>query len=197
MTTHWRYLDALRRRYPNIQVEPDALYLEEGGILTSAGSAAGIDLCLHLVRADYGAQIAACVARRLVVSPHRDGGQAQYVQAPIRPANRGGLAQVLDWAQSRLQRPLPIDAWARQAAMSPRTFARRFRQETGTTPHRWLIHQRVVAAQRRLETSSDSIDEVAESVGLQTAATLRLHFRRFFRTSPTAYRQKFRQAAIE
>lgn len=190
-TTHWRYVERLRARFPKIHVEPDVLYVDEGAILTSAGSAAGIDLCLHIVRLDYGARIANQVARRLVVPPQREGGQAQYVPAPVRAESSGGLARVLDWAQSRLDEPLSVDALARRAMMSTRTFARRFRAETGTTPHQWLTHQRLLAAQQRLETSAASIDEIAQAVGLQTAATLRLHFRRALRTTPTAYRHKF------
>jgi AraC family transcriptional activator FtrA len=190
-TTHWRYVERLRARFPKIHVEPDVLYVDEGDILTSAGSAAGIDLCLHIVRRDYGARIANQVARRLVVPPQREGGQAQYVPAPVRAESSGGLARVLDWAQSRLDEPLTVDALAQRAAMSTRTFARRFRDETGTTPHQWLTHQRLLAAQQRLETSAASIDEIAQAVGLQTAATLRLHFRRALRTTPTAYRHKF------
>ncbi|HEV2985044.1 MAG TPA: transcriptional regulator FtrA [Vicinamibacterales bacterium] len=190
-TTHWRYVERLRARFPKIHVEPDVLYVDEGAILTSAGSAAGIDLCLHIVRLDYGARIANQVARRLVVPPQREGGQAQYVPAPVRAESSGGLARVLDWAQSRLDEPLSVNALARRAMMSTRTFARRFRAETGTTPHQWLTHQRLLAAQQRLETSAAPIDEIAQAVGLQTAATLRLHFRRALRTTPTAYRHKF------
>jgi AraC family transcriptional activator FtrA len=190
-TTHWRYVERLRALHPRVRVEPDVLYVDEGQVLTSAGSAAGIDLCLHVVRRDYGAEIANQVARRLVVSPQREGGQSQYVPALVPPAMTGGLARVLEWGQRRLGEDLSVARWARQAAMSPRTFARRFRDETGTTPHRWLNHQRVLAAQQRLETTAQSIDEVAEGVGLRTAATLRLHFRRALRTTPTAYRRRF------
>lgn len=190
-TTHWRYVERLRSLHPKIRVEPDVLYVDEGSILTSAGSAAGIDLCLHVVRRDYGAEIANQVARRLVVSPQREGGQSQYVPVPVSTAMTGGLGRALEWAQRRLGEDLSVARWARQAAMSPRTFARRFRAETGTTPHRWLNHQRVLAAQQRLETGSESIDEVAEGVGLRTAATLRLHFRRALRTTPTVYRRRF------
>jgi AraC family transcriptional activator FtrA len=190
-TTHWQYVERLRARFPEIRVEPDVLYVDEGDILTSAGSAAGLDLCLHIVRKDYGARVANQVARRLVVPPQRDGGQAQYVPAPMRAESSGGLARVLEWAQGRLDQPLTVDALARRATMSTRTFARRFRDETGATPHQWLTHQRLLAAQQRLETSAASIDEIAEAVGLQTAATLRLHFRRALRTTPTAYRHKF------
>ena len=190
-TTHWRYVDALSSQYPRIRVEPDVLYVDEGTILTSAGSAAGIDLCLHIVRRDFGADVANHVARRLVVPPHREGGQAQFIQAPIRNGNGGGLAPVLDWAQSHLSRGLQVEELASRASMSPRTFARRFREETGTTPRQWLIHQRLLAAQRRLEKTDESVDQIAEAVGLQTAATLRQHFSRALRTTPTAYRRRF------
>ncbi|MPZ16291.1 MAG: transcriptional regulator FtrA [Luteitalea sp.] len=190
-TTHWRHVDRLRARFPNVHVEPDVLYVDEGNILTSAGSAAGIDLCLHIVRRDYGAEVANQVARRLIVPPQRDGGQSQYIPAPLRTEATNGLAPVLEWAQSRLAEPLSVDTLARRAAMSSRTFARRFKAETGTTPHQWLTHQRLLAAQRRLETSPESVDDIAEAVGLQTAATLRLHFRRSLRTTPTAYRRRF------
>jgi AraC family transcriptional regulator, transcriptional activator FtrA len=190
-TTHWRYVDRLRARYPRVHVEPDVLYVDEGAILTSAGSAAGIDLCLHVVRRDYGAEIATLVARRLIVPPQRDGGQSQYIPAPLRAEASHGLSRLLEWAERRLSEPLSVDTLAGRAAMSPRTFARRFREETGTTPHRWLTHQRLLAAQRRLETTDDSVDAIAEAVGLQTAATLRLHFRRALRITPTAYRRRF------
>jgi len=192
VTTHWRYVDRLSSRYPKIKVESDVLYVDEGRILTSAGSAAGIDLCLHIVRRDYGAEIANQVVRRLVVAPHREGGQAQYIQQPIRKTeNGGGLAHVLDWALANLHKNVAVEDLARRAAMAPRTFMRRFHQETGTTPHQWLTHQRLVAAQRRLEASSDSIERVAEAVGLGTAATLRNYFKRSLQTTPTAYRKRF------
>jgi len=190
-TTHWRYVDRLRARYPRIRVEPDLLYVDEGRILTSAGSAAGIDLCLHVVRRDYGAEIANQVARRLVVPAHRDGGQAQYIREAVRRDRSDGLAPVLEWAAGRLASELTVGAWARRAHMSPRTFSRRFAEETGTTPHRWLTAQRLVAAQRRLETTRDAIDAVAEASGFDTAETLRHHFRRAFGTTPTAYRNRF------
>jgi len=190
-TTHWRYADALRSRFPNVRVEPDVLYIDEGSILTSAGSAAGIDLCLHIVRGDYGAAAANDVARRLVVPPLRDGGQAQFAVKPIPSEDSPGLARVLEWANAHLDRPMSVDALARKASMSPRTFARRFKQATGTTPHRWVLHQRILAAQQLLEQSGRSIDRIAESVGLQTAATLREHFRRIVRTTPSAYRRAF------
>jgi AraC family transcriptional regulator, transcriptional activator FtrA len=191
VTTHWRYVDRLRARFPKVHVEPDVLYVDEGSILTSAGSAAGIDLCLHIVRCDYGAEIANEIARRLVMPPHREGGQAQYVREPMPGASTGGLAPLMQWAQSHLNKTLQVEDLARRAAMSPRTFARRFGEQTGTTPHQWLTHQRLLAAQRRLETTAESIDQVAEAVGLQTAATLRQHFSRVLGTTPTAYRRQF------
>ena len=193
VTTHWRYAERLARRFPRVRVEPDVLYTDEGRILTSAGSAAGIDLCLHLVRSDYGAAIANQVARRLVVPPHREGGQSQYVIAPLPTDNVRGLAGLLEWAQRNLHRPLTVEILARRAAMSPRSFARHFLAETGTTPHRWLTHQRLLAAQRHLETTDASIDEIADRTGLQTAETLRHHFRRSFQISPTSYRRRFSQ----
>jgi AraC family transcriptional activator FtrA len=190
-TTHWKYAAKLTEHFPRIRVEPDRLYADEGSILTSAGSAAGIDLCLHIVRRDYGAEIANSVARRLVMPPHRDGGQAQYAPEPVRAEGADGLAPVMAWVQSHLGRPLRVEEMARRASMSSRTFARQFRQQTGTTPHQWLMHQRLLEAQRRLEKTSESIDRIAEAVGLETAATLRLHFSRVLGTTPTAYRKRF------
>lgn len=194
-TTHWRYVERLRERYPHVRVEPDVLYVDEGRILTSAGSAAGIDLCLHIVRQDFGAEVANRVARRLIVPPHRDGGQSQYAAAPLRPEPGRSLARVLEWAERNLREPLTIEDFARRAKMSSRTLARRFRDETGTTPHRWLTQQRILAAQRRLEATRDSVDEVAAAVGFDSAATLRFHFRRSLGTTPTAYRRRFSTAA--
>jgi|SRR5579871_2005391 len=190
-TTHWRDARRLAAKFPRVRVEPDVLYVDEGQVLTSAGSAAGLDLCLHIVRRDYGAEIANQVAKRLVVPPHRDGGQAQYVADPVHADATRGLARVLEWVHANLQRNLTVASLARHARMSARSFARHFRAETGTTPHRWLTHQRLLAAQRRLESTDDSIDEIAEQVGMQTAATLRHHFRARFRTSPAAYRRRF------
>lgn len=190
-TTHWRYAERLAERFPQVRVEPDVLYVDEGTVLTSAGSAAGIDLCLHVVRSDYGAAIANQVAKRLVVPPHRDGGQAQYVSGPVHTDAARSLARLLEWVHANLHRDLTVEALARQARMSSRSFARRFRAETGTTPHRWLTYQRLLAAQRRLEATDESVDEIAEQVGMQTAATLRHHFRARFRTSPSAYRRRF------
>lgn len=190
-TTHWRYADAFRARYPAVRFETNVLYVDEGQVLTSAGSAAGIDLCLHVVRRDYGAEIANQVARRLVVPPHRDGGQSQYVPEPVSVRAPGGLARVLDWAVARLHQPLALEDLAREGNMSVRTLARRFEQETGGTPYRWLTHQRLLAAQRRLETTHESVDQVARAVGFESGMTLRHHFRRAFGTTPTAYRRRF------
>jgi AraC family transcriptional activator FtrA len=192
VTAHWRHADRLMARYPNLHVEPDVLYVDEGSILTSAGSAAGIDLGLHIIRLDYGAEIANEIARRLVMPPHRDGGQAQYVRDSGRSPLAGGLAPVLAWAQSHLAQPLSVEDLAKEAAMSPRSFARKFREQTGTTPHQWLTHQRLFAAQRRLETTEETIERIADAVGLQTAVTLRQHFSRALGTTPTAYRRRFR-----
>jgi AraC family transcriptional activator FtrA len=193
-TTHWRYAQKLASRYPRVRVEPDVLYVDDGDILTSAGSAAGIDLCLHIVRQDYGAEVANQVARRLVVPPQREGGQLQYVPLPVPAQPTGGFGRMLERVQRSLDEDLSVDRLAQWAAMSPRSFARRFLEETGTTPHRWLTHQRMLSAQQRLETTSESIERVAHAVGLGTAATLRLHFRRALRTTPTAYRRRFGRA---
>ena len=190
-TTHWKYTDLVREMYPRIRLEPDVLYVQEGNLFTSAGSAAGLDLALHIVRQDFGAEVANQVARRLVIPPHRDGGQAQFIAraVPIEPG--GGLARAMDWAVAHMDRPLSVAQIARAAALSPRTFVRRFRAEVGGTPHAWLTRLRVLAAQRRLESARESIEEVADAVGFGTAQTLRLHFRRVLRTSPTAYRRQF------
>ena len=196
-TTHWRYVDRLARDFPRITVEPDVLYIDERRVLTSAGSAAGIDLCLHIIRNDFGAEIANTVAKRLVVSPHRDGGQSQYISAPVQRRENGGLARLLDWVQANLHRDLTVDRLAAHVRMSPRSFARHFRAETGTTPHQWLTHQRLLAAQGWLETSAASMDRIADAVGLRTAATLRHHFRQTFRTSPTGYRKRFTRIAAD
>ena len=192
VSAHWRHADRLMARYPKLRVEPDVLYVDEGSILTSAGSTAGIDLGLHIIRLDYGAEIANEIARRLVMPPHREGGQAQYVRDSGRSPLEGGLAPVIAWAQENLTRPLSVEDFARKARMSARTFARRFREQTGTTPHQWLTHQRLFAAQRRLETTEENIDQIAEAVGMQTAVTLRQHFSRALGTTPTAYRRRFR-----
>lgn len=191
-TTHWMCADALARRFPAVEVDPDVLYVDEGQILTSAGTAAGIDLCLHMVRRDHGAEVANAFARRMVVSPHRDGGQSQYVRSPVAERPGGGpLEETLEWATANLGEPLTVARLSAHARTSERTFARRFREVTGTTPLRWLLGQRILAAQSRLETSDDPVDEIAWECGFGTAATFRLHFKRAVGVSPTRYRKAF------
>jgi transcriptional regulator GlxA family with amidase domain len=191
-TTHWRYAGRLAREFPAIDVDPGVLYVDAGDVLTSAGVAAGVDLCLHMVRADHGAAAANAVARRMVVAAHRDGGQAQFVERPLPPAAGGGLAATRAWLAERLAEPVSIDAMARHAGYSPRSFARRFRAETGTTPLQWLIGLRVAEAQRLLEGSDAPVEEVAARSGFGGAVALRQHFSRLVGTSPTAYRRAFR-----
>ena len=192
VTTHWRWAAELATRYPKVHVDPSILYLEDGQIFTSAGTAASIDLSLHLVRRDYGAEIAAAVARRMVVPPHREGGQAQYIETPLpTPEQDEPFGDTLAWLAGHLQEDLTIEQMAARAIMSPRTFARRFQATLGTTPYHWLLQQRIVLAQRFLETSTDSIEQIAVSCGFRSAATLRLHFQRLLHTSPQSYRQAF------
>ena len=190
-TTHWRYAEALARRHPAVDVDADVLYVEARGVLTSAGSAAGLDLCLHLVRTDHGADVAGHVARRLVVPPHREGGQAQRVERAVDAHGDGSLAPLLDELQVRLAEPLRVAALARRAGTSERTFLRRFRAATGTTPGHWIASARVDAARGLLETTALSVERIAERVGLGTAATLRHHFRRRVGIGPSAYRRQF------
>ena len=189
--THWQNADALATRYPAVRVDARVLYVDEGELLTSAGLAAGIDLCLHIVRQDHGAEVANAVARQLVVAPHRSGGQAQFVDAPVR-ADDGGLERTRSWALLRLAEPLTIARLAEHARMSRRTFTRRFRSETGVSPLQWLLHQRVLLARRLLETTDQPVARVAERAGFGSALSLRLHFRRAVATSPLAYRRAFR-----
>ncbi len=192
-TTHWMYAAELARRHPRAEVLPNALYVEDGKILTSAGTAAGIDLCLHLVRTVHGSEVATRLARRMVVPPHRDGGQAQYVDTPLPKAPAAPtLEPLLSWLVEHLDRPVDIEAMARRAHMAPRTFARRFRAETGTTPHDWLTGQRVLLARRLLEETELGVDSVALRSGFGDAAMLRHHFTRRLGTTPHAYRSTFR-----
>lgn len=193
--THWMYADAMAARFPTVAVDRNVLYVDEGSILTSAGTAAAIDLCLHVIRSDLGAEAVNVVARRMVVPPHRDGGQAQYVQAPVPSCSaEDPIAGALDWAVEHLDEPLTVETIARHATMSPRTFARRFREATGTTPHQWLLRQRILHAQRLLETTDESVERVAHQSGFSSAAVLREHFARVSGTSPLAYRRTFRAA---
>ncbi len=190
-TTHWRYASALQKIYPNIEVDSSVLYVDEGQILTSAGSAAGLDLCLYLVRRDFSPKIANQVARRLVVPPHRDGGQAQFVERPMAFQTRDGLSTLMDYVQRRLADDWTITRLADKAAMSERTLIRRFQESTGLAPASWLIGIRVDRARELLEGGTQSIDLIAEQVGLGTASTLRHHFRKRLGTSPAAYRSRF------
>jgi AraC family transcriptional activator FtrA len=192
-TTHWADAATLASQFPAIEVDPNVLFVDEGDVLTSAGVAAGLDLCLHVVRADHGAEVAGAFARRTVVAPHRDGGQAQFIDLPVpSPAGRGtDLAPTRAWALERLDQSLDVATLAAHALVSPRTFARRFRAETGTTPHQWLLHQRVLQARRLLEGSDAPVEEVATSCGFGSAASLRAHFKSQTGTSPAAYRRAF------
>ena len=190
-TTHWFHADRFRAEFPHIDLVPDVLYLEDGPIATSAGTAAGIDLCLHLVRRAHGATAASGIARRMVVPPHRDGGQAQFVRTPVAPCTGDTLAGLLEWAQAHLDEDLSVTRLARQAATSERTLARRFRDETGTTPHHWVTAQRVALAEQLLEGGVESIEDVARRCGFASADMLRHHFTRLRSTTPTAFRRTF------
>jgi transcriptional regulator GlxA family with amidase domain len=194
-TTHWMYTSDLASKYPEIEIDSGVLYVGDGQVWTSAGTAAAIDLCLHFVRLDHGAEVANVVARRMVVPAHRDGGQAQYVEAPMpEQCADDDLASTLDWAVEHLDRDLTVEDLARRARLSPRTFARRFKMATGTTPLQWLVTQRVILAQRLLEGTELPVEVVAQRCGFGSAATLRQHFGRVVGTSPVAYRQTFRRA---
>jgi transcriptional regulator GlxA family with amidase domain len=193
-TTHWMDIDDLARRYPKVRVETDVLYVDEGQVLTSAGTASGIDLALHIVRLDYGPEVANKVARRMVTAPHREGGQSQFAFTPVPVSGFGdAIGAVMDWMFEHVDEPMTVDQLARFAAMSPRHFARRFVEATGTTPVRWLTHQRILRAQDLLAATSLPVDVIASRVGFGTAANLRLHFRRETSTTPAAYRQRVRR----
>jgi transcriptional regulator GlxA family with amidase domain len=190
-TTHWMNAFDFAQRYPRVTFDPDVLYTQDGTVFTSAGTGAAIDLCLHLVRLDHGAAVANEVARRMVVPPHRDGGQSQFAIPPPRPRAPDALGGALDWARSRLDEPLTVADLAREARLSPRTFARRFRASVGTSPLQWLVGQRVRLAQELLETTDDSVERIARRTGFGTPANLRAHFARHTSVSPTTYRQVF------
>lgn len=189
-TTHWRYAAQLALAYPGIRIEPDVLYVDEGEILTSAGSAAALDLSLHIVRRDHGPRIANQVARRLVIPPHRDGGQAQFIDRPVQQEG-AALAALFDWMRRNLHRELPISVLAKQARMSERTFLRRFGEATGTTPKDWVIEQRLSRARELLEGSGMAVERVATECGFGSADTLRHHFRTRLKLSPKRYRDRF------
>ncbi|HWN74012.1 MAG TPA: helix-turn-helix domain-containing protein [Solirubrobacterales bacterium] len=189
-TTHWAWANELATRFPAVDVDPDALFVDEGDVLTSAGLSAGIDLSLHMIRRDFGAEVGERVARHMVAPPHREGGQAQFFK-PELPQAAGTLESTRRWAAERLSEPLDVAAMSRHAGVSPRTFARRFRAEVGTTPLQWLLAQRVLEARRLLEATDLPVEEIAWRVGFGTAASLRDHFRRATATTPTAYRRSF------
>jgi AraC family transcriptional regulator, transcriptional activator FtrA len=192
-TTHWNYADELAAQFPAAKVRCNSLYVQDGNILTGAGTAAGIDACLHLVRQEHGSEIATKLARRMVVPPHRDGGQAQFIEMPIpRTPDAPTLEPVLSWLLANLDRTVSVDDLAARAHMAPRTFARRFRAETGTTPHEWVTGQRVLLARRLLEETDLGVDAVAGRSGFGDAATLRHHFGRRVGATPHAYRATFR-----
>ncbi|MEU8883197.1 helix-turn-helix domain-containing protein [Streptomyces hydrogenans] len=194
-TTHWAHTGVLAARHPAVEVDPDVLYVDEGTVLTSAGKAAALDLCLHLVRLDHGSSVANTVARRLVVPPHRSGGQAQFVTAPVPAQDDHPLTALFPWALERLDRPLTVEDLARRAGMSSRHLTRHFRAATGTTPLRWLLTQRVRRAQELLERTDDGVDAIATATGMGTATTLRRHFHRTLGVPPDSYRRTFRTRA--
>ncbi|MDX6264006.1 MAG: AraC family transcriptional regulator, transcriptional activator FtrA [Kribbellaceae bacterium] len=188
--THWAHAERLAREYPQVEVATDVLYLDDGDVLTSAGVTAGLDLCLHLVRRDHGSAVAASVARRLVMAPHRDGGQAQFITAPT-VAGEGSLEPVMRWMQEHLAEPLSLASIAAHASMSTRTLSRQFRAQTGSTPLQWLIRLRINRAQELLETTDLTIDQIATACGFGRPLLLRQHFTKTLATTPTAYRRTF------
>ncbi|WP_405014005.1 helix-turn-helix domain-containing protein [Kitasatospora sp. NBC_01539] len=190
-TAHWQWADSFRERFPAVRLEPDVLFVDDGDILTAAGSAAALDLGLHIVRRDHGAETANAVSRRLVFAAHRDGGQRQFVERPVPRIPDDSLAPVLAWAQARLDAPLTVADLAARAAVSPATLHRRFRAELGTTPLAWLTGERITLARRLIERGEDRLDVVARSSGLGTAANLRARLRRETGLSPTDYRKRF------
>ncbi|MFB6617016.1 helix-turn-helix domain-containing protein [Streptomyces sp. NPDC085524] len=191
-TTHWMHAPALMRRYPHALVDPDVLYVDEGQVITAAGTASGIDACLHVVRQEQGAEVANTIARRMVVPPHRDGGQAQFIQRPLPRTGCDTVGGVIAWMGRHLEEEITVEQLAERAHMSPRTFARRFLQETGTTPYQWVLRQRVLFAQELLETTDETVDAIAGRCGFGNAAALRHHFLRTLGTTPNSFRRAFR-----
>lgn len=191
-TTHWAHAEEFARTYPQVTVDPNVLYVEDGRIFTSAGTAAGIDLCLHLVRLDLGSEIANAVARRMVVPPHRDGGQAQFVDAPVPRCEEDTIGPLLDWALANLEQPLTLADLADHAHISVRTLVRRFQSATGTTPLQWLLHQRIRRAKHLLESSNEPVERIASLAGFGSAPNLRQHFTRVVGVAPMNYRRTFR-----
>ncbi|PRY57542.1 transcriptional regulator GlxA family with amidase domain [Knoellia remsis] len=194
-TTHWRYTDRLAAAYPNLKVDPDVLYAHDGNVITSAGTAAGLDACMHLVRHELGATVANRIARRMVVSPHRDGGQRQFIDRPVPVTDADSLGPVLAFMLENLAETHTVAELAQYAAMSPRTFARRFGAETGTTPHQWLVDQRVLRAREMLEETDLPVEQIAREVGFGTAALLRHHFTKCTGLTPTVFRTRHRATA--
>ncbi|QTX05249.1 GlxA family transcriptional regulator [Agromyces archimandritae] len=190
-TTHWMYSEQLAREYPRIDVDPEVLFVHDGTIVTGAGTAAGIDAALHIVRTELGAAQANIVARRMVVPPQRDGGQSQFIRTPVVECRSDSLVEITEWMLENLDRELSVDLLARKALMSPRTFARRFRAETGTTPGAWLNRQRLLRAQQLLEETDLGLEEIARETGFGTGAVMRHHFVKVLQTTPTAYRRTF------
>ncbi|WP_085728784.1 transcriptional regulator FtrA [Pseudomonas sp. R37(2017)] len=190
-TTHWRYASELAERFPGILVDPDVLYVDSGQLITSAGSAAGIDACLHLVARDFGTQVANSVARRLVMSPQRSGGQAQFIPTPVSPAPRSDLSRVMQWARERLHEPLEVRDLASKAAMSERTFLRRFTEASGQSPKTWLQHERLGRARELLESSDQNTEQIAERCGYRSVESFRVAFRTVVGVPPSVYRERF------
>ena len=190
-TTHWRHVDELAAAFPEAKVDPDVLYVQDGSIVTGAGSAAGLDAALHLMRQQFGARTAAAAARRMVVPPHRDGGQAQFIARAVPDCDAETLGPLLTWITQNLAEDLGVEALARRSHMSPRTFARRFREETGTTPHAWITRQRLQVAEELLELTDHPVDWIAGEVGFGNGAALRHHFTRSRGVSPQQYRRTF------
>jgi transcriptional regulator GlxA family with amidase domain len=190
-TTHWRYVDQLAEMFPEATVDPDVLFVDEGNLITSAGTAAGIDACLHLVRREIGSAAANGIARRMVVPPQRDGGQRQFIERPVAACTSDSLSATLAWMTENLEHPHTIDDLAARSTMSTRTFARRFAAETGTTPVKWLTNQRVLYAKQLLEDTDDGLEQIAAQAGFGSGALLRHHFQRVVGIAPTEYRRRF------
>jgi len=196
-TTHWQLVERFRRSFPRVALDPDVLFVDDGDVLTSAGAVSGVDLCLHILRRDHGTEVANRAARRCVVPPWRDGGQAQFIEQPVPEPGADGTAATRQWALEHLDLPLTLAELSGRARMSPRTFARRFRDEVGVSPGQWLIQQRVSRARHLLEASDLSVDRIAAEVGFATGASLRQHLHAAIGVAPLAYRRTFQAAASE
>ncbi|WP_460739457.1 helix-turn-helix domain-containing protein [Microbacterium neimengense] len=196
-TTHWKYTDRMSEMYPSLDIDPDVLYVQDGKVITSAGTAAGLDACLHLLRQELGAEATNTIARRMVVAPQREGGQAQFISRPLAQTASLSLAPVTEWMVQNLRQDLSVEQLAAKAHMSPRTFARRFKADLGATPASWLARQRVLHAQRLLEQTDYGLDRIAAECGFGSAAVLRQNFTRVLSTTPTAYRARFACPADE